>query len=102
MRVLRWLLAIVVLGALAVGGYFAKTKYDAYMGALNGCRSERDELKGKWSERDSELARLGKERDDEKAARNDTDKLINAAQTDLTATRAELEELRQERNEAEQ
>ncbi len=102
MRVLKWLLAIVIVGGLAVGGYFAKTKYAAYMSALDKCRTDRDSATAKSSEQDGDLARVNKERDDEKAARADTEKLVNATQADLNATRTELEELRKQRNEAEQ
>jgi chemotaxis protein MotB len=96
------MLAVVIIAGLAVGGYFGKKRYDAYIAQLNACRDERAQLAAKNGDRDAELLRIAEERDHEKSVRTDSEKLVADAQADLSATRAELEELRRQRAESEQ
>ena len=86
---------------LGVGGYLVKQKFDAKARDLAACAAERDAHKAKVDEQLHQAERVGQERDDEKASRADTEKALAEMQANLSATRSELDELRQEHTEAE-
>lgn len=102
MRFIAWLFATLLIAALAVGAFFLKTKYDAFMAELTQCHAERDEQKAKLAAHEAKLAETSAERDREKTAREGSEKLVAESLASLSATRSELDELRKLRADAEQ
>jgi chemotaxis protein MotB len=87
MRGFIWFLVLLVLVAAAGAGVYGKMQYDIHMAEMARLKEE--------------VARMTKERDQERTARNDTQKLALDAQSNLKATTAELAELRRQREESE-
>jgi chemotaxis protein MotB len=95
MRALGWTFVILVAAAFIGGGFYAKWRYDKFVGQLAQCRGQLDEHTAK-------LADAAAERDRETNARSETEKTVADTQANLTTTKAELEELRKSRAEAEE
>src|SRR5687768_12063901 len=87
MRAFAWILALLFLVAATGAGIYGKTQYDMFLTEIARLKNE--------------VAELRKERDQERTARNDTQKLAADAQSNLKASHAELLELRRQREEAE-
>src|SRR5882757_1275763 len=92
---------IVLLAALAAGGYFVKLKFDARGAEIASSLASLQEAKAKSDELQQRIDRAGQERDDERTGRADAEKGLAEMQANLSATRGELEELRKEHTEAE-
>jgi chemotaxis protein MotB len=95
MQTLGKIFVVLIVVAVIGGGIFLKLRYDGHMAADAKARADIDDVK-------AQLDRTSKERDDEKTARASTDKQSADTQADLTATKAELEQLRTQRAEAEE
>ena len=94
------LVILLSLAAAGAAGYFAWTEHAKGVEGQKELLAERAKS-AKNTEIAEQLASCQKERDAHKVGRADTEKAAADAQASLTATRAELEELRRERAETE-
>jgi chemotaxis protein MotB len=85
-KIVGWIFVFLIVAAGAVGIFIGKRKYDAFMADVGACHLDRDRLT-------ADVARLSGERADK-------EKQAAEATGTLNATRAELEDLRQQRAEA--
>jgi chemotaxis protein MotB len=98
------LIAVLSLAAAGAVGYYAWITRGKSVGAVASLKQNQEELtheRAKGTELSAQLAACQKERDEGNTGRADTEKAAANAQATLSATRAELEELRRERAEAE-
>src|SRR5262245_38272251 len=95
MRTLGMIFVVLAVLGLLGGGLYIKLGYDSHVAADAKQRTELEEAR-------AQLAKTAAERDGEKAARETTDKASAETQATLSATKAELEQLRLQRAEAEE
>ena len=95
MRALGWIFVGLLVFGLIGGGFYAKWHYDKFVGQLTTCKSQLDEHTAKLADAAAETNR-------EKNARSESERTAADSQATLTATKAELEELRKQRADAEE